>query len=271
MSRHCARFAATLSLCFTTSAWCQATDWLELFRQLVNREPSIQDAARERAFRVLIPKLQTEGRAELAMDVAAIAAAFRDANEEIRLQASGLLGGLALARLDGTEALASAVPLWLSQFDDQNRRVRENAVRAIATLQPRVPAEALSDLLRVVHKDDPMVVRAAIGGLARLAASSPEAVRELSDLASSGQPVETRRAVMQAIGYYRAVNPELIAKIGETLMEDNRDLVMEAIGAASRIGAAATPLKPALQRVAASSADRDLSFQAAAAVERLGK
>lgn len=271
MKKYSAAFVIVLSSCLVTGAWSQSADWLELFRQLVNRDPSIQDAARETASHVLLPQLTAAGQAELKIDVAAIAEAFKDPNEEIRLQASALLGTLAIGRPDGTQALASAVPLWLSQFDDRNRRVRGNAVRAIAFLQPRVPAEALSALIRVVHEDDPMVVAAAIVGLARLAASSPEAVRELSDLASRGQPVETRRAVMQAIGLHRAVNPELIAKMGEALTEDNRDLVMAAIGAASRIGAAAAPLKPELQRLAASSADRELSVRAADAVERLGK
>lgn len=99
----------------------------------------------------------------------------------------------------------------------------------------------------------------------------------LPKLRSEGE-VELARDVTAIAEAFKEPNEEirlqasaLLAKIGETLMEDNRDLVMEAIGAASRIGAAATPLKPALQRVAASSADRDLSFQAAAALERLGK
>lgn len=72
----------------------QALNWVELFTQLSSPDRSVSDPARARSFDELIPRLETESKSSLDKDLAGIAEAFKY-SEPIRLQASGLLTGLA--------------------------------------------------------------------------------------------------------------------------------------------------------------------------------
>jgi HEAT repeat protein len=257
-----------VSVVFGTVAFGQSADWLALFRELVSPDPAVSDAARARSFNTLIPKLEAADPTSLDEDITAILEAFSD-EEPIRLQASGLLTVLALNRPDGSEALKRAVPVFLSQFKDQNRRVRCNAIMAIASLRPQVPREALTPLLIAVRDYDPPAMGFAVLGLARLAETAPEAADGLASLLAANEPIEIRRIVVQSIGKARVQNPVIVAKIGEVLQDKDRDLVRDAIDAVSRIGPAAKPLKPILKRIADTERDEELSNAAAAAALRL--
>jgi HEAT repeat protein len=236
----------------------------------VSADSAVSDAARERLFKTLNPALRVAAPESLDRDIAAILEAFND-EEPVRLQASALLGALATVRRDGNEALKRAIPVLLSQFTDQNQRVRENAIRSIAVLRPQVPREALTPLLSVVRDGDLVVASAAIYGVARFSGTSSVAVSELASLLSSDHPVQIRRAVIQSIGQERLDNPELITKLAEVLGDKDRDLVKTTIGALARIGPAAAVVSPALKSVADSEGDKELSSAAAGLLSRLEK
>src|SRR2546427_7558304 len=91
--------AVIIDLVVGNVSFGQVADWRELFRELVSADRAVSDAARERSFKTLIPKLEAADAKALDKDIAAILDAFKD-EQPIRLQASGLLAGLALRRAD---------------------------------------------------------------------------------------------------------------------------------------------------------------------------
>lgn len=194
--------AIMMNLVVGRAALGQITDWRALFRDAASPDPALVNTARERAFNTLIPKLEAADPKSLDKDIAAILEAFSE-EEPIRVQASALLYGLAVSRRDGSEALKRAVPVLLSLFRDQNQRVRENAIRAIVSLRPELPTEAVSPLLKAARDEDLEVARAAIYGVARFAKTSSVAVSELATMLSSDQRLQIRRAVIQSIGLER--------------------------------------------------------------------
>src|SRR5207237_1669868 len=122
MNKRRSVFVVIIFLCAAETMFGQSADWLSLFRELVSPDPSVSKAARLRSFNELIPALETKEPKALEPDIKAILRAF-DEEEPIRLQASGLLAGLAIRRSDSAMALQSAVPQLMSNFRDTNLAV----------------------------------------------------------------------------------------------------------------------------------------------------
>jgi hypothetical protein len=74
-------------------------------------------------------------------------------------------------------------------------------------------------------------------GVARFAESSPEAVEALTVLLSREQPSLTRFAAVGAVQFCRVTHPAIIAKLGECLEADDRQLVRLTISALATISA----------------------------------
>lgn len=259
---------ATMSCClFALAASSQSADWHDLFRDLISTDTKVSEAARVLAFNTLLPTLETEDAKALDKDLASIVIAFHDENEAIRLQASGLLAGLARMRADGTESMKRALPFWLAQFNDRNPRVRANAISAIANLQPTVPAEAVPELLRASRDRDPAVNSAATLALVRSCNTSTDAERAVADMMSPDKPIETRRAAIQSVGYAGASSPMLITKLGEALRD--REVVRDALRAIAALGPRATALRPLLVDLASDDRDKEVSRAATTVLERV--
>jgi HEAT repeat protein len=211
--------------------------------------------------------LETEEAAKLDQDVAKIIEVFQDENESVRLQASGLLFGLARNRQDGTEALRRAIPVWISQFDDQNSRVRDNARRSIAILRPEVPAEAVPALLRVVGLGEAPPEAVVALALVRCSRYSPDAQQRMADLMSAAKPIETRRTVIVAIGQAGTPDPILVGKLREAL--EDRRLVLDALRSAAALGRGAVGLRAAIIKLAAGDPTEEISKAATTALKRI--
>lgn len=259
---------ATMSCCFVqVAALSQSADWHGLFRDLISTDTKISEAARSLAFNTLLPALESEDAKALDKDLASIVETFHDENEAIRLQASGLLAGLARKRADATESMKRAVPFWLAQFNDKNPRVRANAISAIANLQPSVPTEVVPELLRITWEGEPAAKSTATLALVRCSGSSADAVRAVADMMSPDSPIETRRVVIQAMGYAGVSDPVLITKLGEALRD--RDVVRDALRAIAALGPRAMALRPLLVDLAADDRDKEISDAAATVLKRL--
>src|SRR5262245_14740203 len=115
-----AALAITVNLLFGRAGFGQITDWRAHFRESASTDSAVRDEARTRLAKTLLPRLEAADPISLDKGIAAMLQTFNDTSEEVRLQASALIGALALTRRDGTEALKRAVPLLLSQFNDRN-------------------------------------------------------------------------------------------------------------------------------------------------------
>jgi hypothetical protein len=248
------------------AARAEATDWHGLFRDLISTDPQISNPARELSFKTLIPALETEDHSSLDQDLRKIIEVFQDNNEMIRLQASGLLAGLARTRADGTEAMKRAIPVWISQFDDRNPRVRANAIRSIAILRPDVPSEAVPVLLRIIGDGTAPPDAIAALALVRCSPRSSDAQRRIADLMSTKKPIETRRAVVVAIGNAGVSDPVLVSKLGEAL--EDRELLRDALRAVAALGRGAVALRAAVNRLAV-DAEEEISKAATTALKRI--
>ena len=158
----------------------QTTDWPALFTALTSTDEVSSGAAREKSFSTILPRLEIETPAELDLDIQAILPAFQR-TENIRLQASGLLTGLAMQRPDSAIAMKSVIPVFLGQFKDRNVRVRKNAVMAIASLKPEPRQQVLDPLADVAQDSDISVARFAIHGIAQLAKTYDRAAWRLGN------------------------------------------------------------------------------------------
>jgi hypothetical protein len=259
------------------AAWCQSTDWNALWRELASADRAARDAAIARASNNLIPKIAAQGPGPFEADVAAIIEGLGRGGL-VRQAASGLLSQLVGLRHDGSQTLRMAVPVWLSQFDDPDSYIRGNAVAAISGLRPQIPREALGPLLRAARGEDLLSAEPAMYGVARFADSSTEAVKALTVLLSREQPSSTRFAAVGAVRSRRITHPAIVAKVGECLEADDRQLVRLAISALATINAlteagprAVAPFEPALRKIAARGGDKELSDAASSLVKEIQK
>ena len=212
----------------------QTTDWPALFTALTSTDEVISGAAREKSFSTILPRLEIETPAELDLDIQAILPAFQR-TENIRLQASGLLTGLAVLRPDSAIALRSAIPVFLGQFKDRNARVRKNAVMAIGNLNPDPPQQALDPLAEVAQDPDGAVARFAIHGIARLARTYDRAAAVFVKILSSNASVETRRAAIQSMAELQLTAPLLVDQLRTIATGDNPELTKAAKEALARM------------------------------------
>lgn len=243
----------------------QTLNWVDLFVQLSSPDRTVSEPARARSFDELIPRLETESKSSLDKDLAGIAQAFKY-NDSIRLQASGLLTGLAERREDGAQALESAFPTYTSLYHDPILRIRRNAVLSIASLKPGVPLQLLPGLVELVH--EPEVGQAAIYGLARSAENSNLARSTLLGLLGEDQTDETRILTMQAIGEARGAPPSVMEGIQKGLGSDRKPVQLAAIKSLGRIGRAAATARVDLESLTQAS-DSEISSAAQDALARV--
>ena len=120
-----------VSLVVVATAFSQVTDWRAYLGEPPNPDQKLQNEHREKGFK-LIGMLVAADPKSLGSDIDEILKVFGD-SEEARGQASSVLATVAMLRPDSTEVLKVAVPKLISQFEDSNRLVRENSIRAIVS------------------------------------------------------------------------------------------------------------------------------------------
>jgi hypothetical protein len=243
------KIAVFAGILFAGTAAGQIADWKTLFTQLSDPDPAVNGAARKKSFEELIPRLESEDRASLAKDLTDISSAFTAA-QPIRMQASGLLAGLAMRRPDGATALEPVFPLFTRLYHDSEPRIRINAVMSVAALQPRVPEELLPGLAELVHDPDFRLAGAAVAGLTRSANDSEFALGRLEQLLSSDESDKVRGSVVQAIGLTRDAPAPLIEQMRKLLDGSSQALLLETIRSLGRIGPAAAVARADLERLA---------------------
>lgn len=254
------RFGILLAAISSLPVVGYSEDWAALFRELVSTDASVSDAAREKAFGSIIPRLVHEDAAELDGDVAGILAQSRSEGA-IRLQVSALMATLAYSRLDGGSALVKGFPVWVDQLqNDPNERIRYNAAFALSSLKPDIPTVFAEPLIRALKDRDVRVVCAAILGIARLCDVTPEARRAIVGLLAAGGDNDTRRATIQAVGNAQVRDANVIKMLGENLRDKDRNIVKDSLQAIKLLGPAAIgDIKGELRTVANDTSDRELS------------
>ena len=192
--------------------------------------------------------------------IAAAAAALKDPQVQVRVEAVTALGSMAG---DG----ARTVPLLVSALDDPNEHVRRTATLGLARLAPTT-REAIVPLVQALEHGDPLVQDNAVWGLQ---AAGPVAFPILIDtLASPHTRVRVAALeVLQTIFALRGgggVSPADIQAFVQTLNDRSADV---RAAAARSLGTLGAPAQPALARLRAMATDDDVDYVRDAATDAL--
>jgi HEAT repeat protein len=252
----------------SVTAYGQSTDWIGLFHDLASPDRAISDAARKRSFETLLPGLQREGLDELRADLVAIAPAFKDKNEQVRLSASAIFATLSQFRDDSAEAFKPAIPTLLTLVRDNNSQVRVNVFTALGYLRPDIPPEVLSVMRQFVRDPEARVRSWAAYAIVRTYVPGSSDQKLLESLLSDPQsPI--RQTAVEAVGLAQSQDPDLIAKVRQRLSDPDSGVVREAIRAIDEIGPPAISAKDDLQKIVDANVDRELARAAAHAIQRV--
>jgi hypothetical protein len=206
---------------------CQ--EWAAVINDLLSDDESVSQAARTKAFGVLIPRLVQEDVAAAAEEVEEISTVLGSKDGRVRTQASALLASVATLRSDGAVAFRTAMPSVLRAFQDSLPRVRSNAAAAVSNLKPTIPNDALQPLLSILNDADARVARGAIYGVARFAQTSSVALGQIESLLASQSDTDKKRGALQAIAVVHLNSPELVAQLGAALDDRDSDVVADAL------------------------------------------
>lgn len=234
------RFIVWYSLCNATLAALYGVDWKKTIEGFFGEDEVKKEAARKLGHRLLDQAVAAPPAAVQA-DLSQIMDLFRDPRESFRQQASAILAFLAMFRPDGEQVLAPAVPLLLSLFEDGQPRVQENAIRSVASLQPRPPVAAIGALHSVLKRIGGDGIRSdrrslAAMGLARLSSTDPEAMRVLVEFLRSPRPAPELELGLRGLAGATepsagpsALGAELLEAAGELVESSNDAVGMAAI------------------------------------------
>ena len=253
-------------------ARAQIADWRKVLHDVANdQDRPAQDGAGKLISETLLPTLQTENTQSLEKDLASIGALLDDKDPQIRIKASAVLWALTILRQDTTEPLKGILPTLISHFHDPDPRARENVARAVAGLRPSIPAEALRELLPLIHDTDRIVQGVAIYGITRSVPQSPEARNALLEVLSESD-VAVKVDALKDVGFVRLQDPAIIGKLRQLLSDKDRSVVLATIVALDYAGSAAAPARPELQKIAENGgADSELAKAAASAIAKIDR
>ncbi|HLJ17919.1 MAG TPA: HEAT repeat domain-containing protein [Bryobacteraceae bacterium] len=238
-------------------------DWSSLFRDAISRDRAVQDAAREKGLKEIVPRLMREDAPALVKDLEGITDEFANSNNEIRLQASAVVTTLAMLRPDGSVTLRKIIPELIPLLRDSYPRVRRNAATALSSLKPDIPVEAKAPLIAALKDSDHTVVWAAVYGVARFAAADPNAAVAVDQLLNDPNP-QTQMAAVGAMAAVRFADPAVVNALIQHLQSSDDLYVNTALRAARELGPAVIKkLEPQIREVARSNKDPHLSATAA--------
>jgi hypothetical protein len=246
----------------------QSRDWLPLLHQLLSKDEGTKAAAQQQLFDTVIPKMLHEEPDQLTNDLVSLMRASQQ-DESVRLEASGVLAAIQPGFPNSVVAFKAVIPAIVEQFHEPIDRVRRNAVFFILNLRPEIPKELAQPLADMLTDADAQSTRAAILGLARLCRATPIAVEQLRKLVDSEPRQRERLLAIQAIGWAKCAQPELLASLGRALGDKDSEIAAAALETVGQLGPAATPLKTELRRIALTSTDPTLADGAEAILARL--
>jgi len=241
----------------TATSLASGENWPKLLDDLVSTDSSISAAARDYAFRTALPRLESMDAAALNGEIQQILPLMQDKRENVRMQASGIIAGLASIRLDSSVSIAPAIPILLEQFKDTQARVRENAIFTIITLRPIPPSEALQPLVDLLQDENLRIEGGAIAGLSRLAAFVPAADDALRTYLSSEKRPDRLIAAVYNIGEAKYASPATVALMAPLLTYKDERVNLAVADAFRKLGPKAAGAKESLRDVLSDSASSD--------------
>ena len=224
-------------------------DWRALFEDLVNPDEAVSAKARETALGKLVPHLLEIDAASADAEIAKIVPLFDDPRDSVRLQVSGLIAGTAALRNDGLLAIRSAIPVLLKQFRDSQRRVRENAIRTMATVRPGPPIESLSSFTDLLTDSDTRVVGTATIGLMRLSPTMPSAERAVREFLGTEKRPDRLQSALYGIAESGFGNEETVSVVAALLGHRDERVALTSAYAIQKLGPRAGSARDALDRV----------------------
>jgi hypothetical protein len=210
-------------------------DWGPFFDQVLSRDQTIQDQARERALGDILPRLCNERADLVSVEIPGLAEQLNQQRSEVRTQASAFLVTIAKLRADSATVLTSGVPALLKQMNDPVLQVKENSVEALASLHPEPPEEVVAALQDTILTGDDSVKAAAIAGVARVASSRPASEQLLLKLLSEGSP-SAKQAVLRAIPNANLTNERVLRAVGASLSDRTGAVQNLALIALAKLG-----------------------------------
>lgn len=215
----------------------QIIDWNTLLHDLVSQDPAKSKAAGEQFFNDIAPRLCHEESSLAANELAGSLEYFADKDSKVRLQVSALLSVIPMCRgTDSATVLASAVPKIIEHIHDPAKRIRENSVRTLALLQPDIPPEAVSVLIKTLDNPERDLASLAAYGLVLVAGKNAEARNALFDLLSLSSPKQKQLLAIGAIGAAHSQNEALVQALGEFLLSPQPDLASASVHSIANCG-----------------------------------
>lgn len=180
----------------------------------------------------------------------ALMIATEDSAERVRLAAVTTMGSLGSGALPAVELLASVIAF------DESLLVREAAGRSLS----RIGAESLPVLVQLTELNDVPTRRIAVEAIGRIGPAARRHSDVVEKLVADEAPA-VARAALGALWAVSADPPTVLPHLVESLSSDDRDLRKVASDVLLRLGEAAAPAKPALEKLLESGSE---SEQAAA-------
>jgi HEAT repeat protein len=234
-----------------------AQEWAKYFRDSIDPDRKVRDAAAVFSIDVLIPRVMGEDLAAARLEVPEIAMGLTSSDPRIRVSASAILATIAILRhSDGSEVLRDVTNDLIKLLQDDNANVRANGVRALALARPDIRIEAFGPLLQAARAETPYVSPVATEGIVRLAKVSPEAARALELLVADSKSPDNRIAAVVAIRNYR-LQGEIAVRILRRALDDREfEVVENAIVAIGSLGGEVkAALKSELEALSARTTD----------------
>lgn len=245
----------------------QGYDWPNLLRDLNSKDSSVQAPAQKLLSGTVLPELSKREPDQLEKDIAAIMRVGQQ-DESLRFAATTTINVLGLGIRDTAKAFSPILPAVLTQFRDPNVRVRQTAISLVANLRPDVPELAIRPFIDALQDTDAQTAGFATVGLARLC-RYPEAAKAIGALLKPDQSKAVRLRAIAAIGPGKCADPDVLAALGTSFDERDREVVQAAIRSASQLGSAGQVFRTQLDRLAQSKADPEIARAAAAALAKL--
>jgi HEAT repeat protein len=259
-----------------SAASAQSIDWLALFHNQLSSDPKVSDAARK-GMRDAEDTVMHEDVAAARKDLAALAPAFDDKDERVRVAASGLFYVLSQFGEDSAEAIAPSIPTLLSLTKDSNSRLRANVFRALGYLRPKIPPEVVAAMHDFVRDPDSTARAMAMFAIARSFTPGSDDEKLLEKLLADSQPL-IRKTAVEAVGLAMAPGytyvarppvPAMIELLRQRLSDPDTGVVRSTVRAIDEIGPPAISAKDDLQKIVDANVDADLTRAAEGAIHRI--
>ncbi|MGH9804770.1 MAG: HEAT repeat domain-containing protein, partial [Candidatus Acidiferrales bacterium] len=195
---------------------------------------------------------------------------LKDPSPEVRFYCAVVLAVAAYDDEKNAIMLSEAAPSLTGALKDDDARVREAAAGALGLVRPSPPSEAVSALVGVLGDREPKVRKAALEALTSVQPIDVELVFAILHAHEDDPSEEVRAEAAKTLARMSANDPDVVWSLTKSLKSSDHFLRQESIRALGKLGPAAAPAIPELEKIAENpTEDRTVRKYASQALRKI--